>query len=107
MKFFEIPFPTNLPRFRLSTEIHGTIYNLRFLYNFSMTAWVMDILDAEDQAIQLGIPLQAGIPLTFQTKNHLRFPKGEFLIIDESGNERNPKFEEVSNIKLIYASPTE
>lgn len=104
MDIFEINLAKNLPSFRQSTEIDGVVYNLEFLFNDVMGAWVLDLLDAEENPIQLGMPLLPNFPLTAQTKNRPNFPQGEFLVVDETGKSRTPNMENTDNIKLVYVS---
>ena len=104
METFQIKIPRGIPSFRQSTEIDGTIYQLSFIYNNLSDLWVMNIADAEENPIASGIPLLLGMPLTLQTKNRPGMPRGEFILVDETGQNRPPTFNNLDNISLVYLS---
>lgn len=99
-----MPLLRNTPKFRQTVELDQVIFTLSMSFNTAMNTWIMSILDAEEKAILMGIPMQHGIPLTLQEQNVEGLPPGSFLLIDESGQQRPLTLDSPTNIKLVYVS---
>ena len=62
----------------------------------------MDINDVNNFRIVTGIPMLTGLPLADRYRDD-RLPPGNFIVIDETGAERNPGRESFGNdFKLLY-----
>lgn len=52
-----MPARNDLPWYRFKITLEGVIYTLRFNYNTRMARWMMDICDASNNALVLGLPV--------------------------------------------------
>jgi hypothetical protein len=50
----------------LSVSLGGNQYNLRVLWNAAANCWVLDIYDASNSPVVLGIPIVTGVDLLRQ-----------------------------------------
>lgn len=107
MAVLELAVRSDIPSYGFRQELEGFIYNLSFRYNNRMGQWVMDIADASDRPIIVGIPVLTNVDLTNRFK-YLKIPQGDFMCIDETGKGRNPdSYLLGGEVKLIYVDSTE
>lgn len=103
MATLELPVRSDLKSYEFTIELDGSVFTLRFKFNERGDLWTMDIADAQNVDILNGIALQTNIDLTNDVvKSDL--PLGSFILIDESGQDRDPGSEDLGNdIKLLYS----
>lgn len=102
MAILEIPIRSDLPAYNFQINLEGTVFTLHFRYNSRSERWFMDINDTDDEQIVVGIPLLYGLPLVDRYKDE-RLPLGRFIIVDETGEERNPTRDGFgTDFKLLY-----
>ena len=106
MNFFEITIPQNVSNVRQTVELDGSLYVLAFRLNTLYNRWTMDIADAENNPISLGLVLTPGPPVNLQVRSRPRMPPGLFLVVDDSGTGLIPDAENEigGTTKLIYVS---
>lgn len=104
-KFSVIPLRTDVPAYTQEIVIAGTVYVIGIRYNARMTRWIMDIMDSSGAAIVMGIPLLVTVPMAYRFVGRVaNFPPVQFMVIDETGQERNPTRDTLgSDIKLLFA----
>lgn len=100
----QIPVMTDVPNFIERVELEGTIYNLEFRYNERQELWHMDIRDANDVDLLVGVPLLGGLPLTSRFVGRIEgLPPGSFLCVNESGDPETPSYLSFGNgVNLFY-----
>lgn len=86
---YKIPFAADRAWFSQPITLQGVAYTLEFQYNARAQRWFMDILDASEQPILLGIPLEIRRDLNGQYGAYV-FPKGLFFCRDNSGSDNPP-----------------
>lgn len=99
-----IPVVNDQNAFSQHTILDGVVYGLAFRWNSRAGRWFMDILSAEGVLLIGGIPLLAGIPLTYKFRETITgMPPGHFLVYDETGAGRSPDQDTFGQeIKLVY-----
>lgn len=97
-----VPARSDLPAYKFSMDLDGTIYVLDFGFNARTNLWYMSIIDQSDNLIIGDIPILVNIPLTDQyVKKGL--PPGRFIAIDETGKKQNPGIKDLgTTVKLFY-----
>jgi len=101
MAALELPVRSDVKSYTFTVELDGTLYTLRFKYNDRTELWTMDIADAINNDILNGVRLLTNIALIDVVKEGI--PPGEFILIDETGEDRNPGENDLGNdVKLIY-----
>lgn len=102
MAMIELPVRFDIPAYSFRTDLDGTIYTLHFNYNRRMNRWMMGIGDAAGNDIVRGIVMLINWPLTLQYTNDA-MPKGQFILVDESGEDKNPgRVDLGGDVKLLY-----
>lgn len=89
MIVFTIPMFTDVPWFRQQVTLSGNLYNLRFRFNVRSNRWIMDIADANNTDVLLGLPVLILRNLNNQfvvTGN----PPGVLYADDNSQNDAQP-----------------
>jgi len=107
MAFVQLPVRTDLPAYDIQTELDGVLYTLGFSYNARAGYWVMDISDANETPILMGIRIISGWLLTdrFVMDN---LPPGDFFVFDTSGKNADPLQDDFGTTKLMmYADASE
>lgn len=105
MATLELPVRSDVKAYSFSLELDGLLYTFRFRFNDRTGLWSMDIADSIDNDILNGVSLLINVPLIDVTKTLL--PPGEFILIDETGEDRNPGADDLGNdIKLLYQEAT-
>jgi len=106
MAIIEIPVRSDIPAYSFQITLEGTVFTLRFRFNTRLDRWVMDVNDVDDLPIITGVPLLYGLPLLDRYKLS-NLPLGQFVIIDETGEERNPPRDSFGeDFKLLYKEST-
>lgn len=102
MATLELPVRSDLKSYEFTIDLEDGTFTLRFKYVERMDLWVMDIADAQNVDIVVGVPVQTNIDLFGQiTKSDL--PPGTFIALDETGQERDAGQDDLGNdVKLFY-----
>lgn len=103
--YTEIPLRTDLGAYEMSVVLSGVVYILSFRYNARMGRWMMDINNAANEPLLVGLPLLVSFPMTYRFVGRIDgLPGGQFMVIDETGQERIPGRDNLGeDIKLIYS----
>ena len=104
MAYLEVPLRTDIYAYTQKTAIEGVVYTLGLKYNSRMGRWVLDIMDAAGEMLLSGIKMLINYPMTRRFIGRIEgLPEGHFIIVDETGQERNPGRDDLGDdIKLIY-----
>lgn len=106
MAILEIPIRTDVPAYKFQITLEKSVFTLHFHYNSRAERWFMDINDVDDVEIVSGIALLYGLPLVDRYKDE-RLPLGRFIILDETGEKRNPTRSGFgTDFKLLYREST-
>lgn len=89
MVVFEIPTSASQTWYTQTLALSGVTYILEFRYNTRMARWILNIRDAGETPILMGIPLLIDRNLTGQY-TQLSLPPGTMLCVDDSGNNLQP-----------------
>jgi len=104
MAYLEVPLRTDIYAYTQKTTIEGAVYTLGLRYNARMERWVLDVMNAAGEMLLAGVKLLINYPLTHRFVGSIEgLPEGHFMIVDETGQERNPTRDDLGDdIKLIY-----
>lgn len=98
---FEVPLTPQPQLFQIA--LAGTSYFIRIAWNTSMSAWVLDLLDADRLPILNGVPLVTGLDLLAQYR-YLGIP-GSLVVQTDSDNDALPTFENLGiNSHLFFVT---
>lgn len=107
MAILQLPVRNDLPSYDFQIVLDGVFVTLGFTFNSRANYWLMDIYDANDNAIVVGIKLVSSWLLTNRFKMD-GLPQGDFFIIDTTGNNEDPTQEDFGTTKLLmYADVAE
>jgi len=102
MSLLELPMRSDLKGYKLKIDLDVVTYTLRIRYNERAGFWVADLADALEADLVNGIPLQSNIDLIQYIKK-LGVPEGNFLLVDESGENKDAGEDDLGNdVKLLY-----
>lgn len=89
MSLLEIPAGNALPWYKFNVTLNDVLYTLRFRYNTRSSRWILDIADAANQDIVVGLPVLIGRNLTgrFVIEG---IPPGLFLAADLTNQDEQP-----------------
>lgn len=87
--FFTIPARNDLPWYTFQITLDNVIYTLVFRYNTRSSRWLLDINDASNNPILIGIPLLINRNLTAQF-NTLAIPAGTMFCTDDTNQDMQP-----------------
>jgi len=106
MAILEIPVRSDLPAYVFQITLEGTPFTLHFRFNTRLDRWVMDVNDVNDVSIVSGTPMLTNLPLLDRYRDP-RLPLGRFLVLDETGQDRNPSRDGFGEeFKLLYEEST-
>lgn len=107
MAFQTIPVRSDLPAYEMQVELDGVIFTLGFTYNTRAGYWVLDISDANEVPLLVGIKIISGWLLTNRFVND-GLPAGDFFVYDTSGKNEDPKIDDFGTNKVfLYADAAE
>jgi hypothetical protein len=108
MTYYTIPLDSTFPWFQTRITLSGITYTLTFRYNSRSTRWVMDIGDASNNPIQLGLVLLINVDLTYQYRPaNISLPVGTFFVQDNTGQGIQPtQYSFGTTHTLFYGDPT-
>ena len=103
MAVLEIPFERTEVPFKERVVLDGVPYVLSFRYNKRMEIYTMDISDSAEVLLIAGLVLWSGFPLTFRYIRRITdFPLGNFMVVDETGLQRDLVPGIGKEVKLLY-----
>jgi len=107
MAFLQLPIRTDIPAYDIQTELDGILYTLGFSYNARAGYWVMDISDANENPILMGVRIISGWLLINRFVMDA-LPKGDFFVFDTSGKNIDPTQDNFGTTTLLmYADESE
>lgn len=107
MAIFELPVRSDLPAFSFKAELDLVVYTFDFRFNERFDCWVMDVSSETGDPILMGIPVQTEVDITSRFLDE-RLPPGQFVVLDETGNQRDPDRISFGNeVKLFYLDRAE
>lgn len=102
MAIREIPIRSDIPSYQFQITLEGVVYTMRFYFNTRLDRWIMDVSNVDGELIVAGIPLLVNLPLLDRFRDE-RLPPGRFILIDETGENRNPSRDSMGDdYKLLY-----
>lgn len=102
MAIITIPARSDLPAYEFRFDLDDSVFTLSFRYNSRMKKWLMDIKTQSGDPLRMGIPLLTAVRL-LPKQRPSTFPKGDFLMIHETGLYIDSEREEIGEIiKLFY-----
>lgn len=102
MAYLELPVRSDFKAYSFQVDLEGTTYGLNFRFNTRTQNWEMDIRDSLGNDLLTGIVLLTNVLLTRQYVRE-DLPPGQFLCVDESGQDKDPGSEDLGNdVKLLY-----
>lgn len=84
-----LPLGNDVPSYKFKTSLSGVVYTLQLNFNTRVQLWHLDIMDASNNPIYMGIPLIIDTDLLYQCVNPLR-PLGTMVVLDTTNQEQNP-----------------
>ena len=106
MAFLTMPIRNDIPAYREQVELEGTLFFFDFRYSERSERWYMDILDVDENIILAGIKMLINLPLIYRFVGE-NLPKGDFICIDESGNNNQPdRSNWAGDVILLYREST-
>lgn len=101
---FEIPLQATNQRFSISLD--GVVYVMSVVYRDDVEGgWVLDIYDANENPLVLGLMLVTGADLLGQYR-YLGFA-GSLIVRNDDGSEEAPTFSNLGNLSRLYWVPDE
>lgn len=92
-----------LPRYSINVTLENNIYILTVHWNVIDLAWYMDIYGVSNSEDITGIKLVTGPNLI---KQYAMLELGAFYIIDVTGHEADPDFDNINITHLLMYVPT-
>jgi len=103
MSIQEMPVRSDFKAYSFQVDLDGITYILRFRFNTRLDRWIMDIADSSDNDILNGLVVLTNVPLTDQYLSDPNMPQGRFIVIDETGNNKEAGSNDLGNdIKVLY-----
>ena len=105
---FVIPATGIDPRFALSVPLDGVDFSLAFAWNTRDERWYMDVYDADENPLAVGVPLVVDVPL-LQKYATDGMPAGWLIAYDATGrgNEIADQEDLGVRVQLMYLSQAE
>ena len=103
MAFLQLPIRNDLPAYDFQVELDGELFTLGFSFNARANYWVLDISDANEEPLLMGIRIVSGWLLTNRFVNS-NLPLGDFFVYDTSGKNEDPTQDDFGTTKVfMYA----
>jgi hypothetical protein len=96
----QIPTRIDLGIYRMTVDLDGVSFVLRFVFNEREGFWYFDLADANDLPIRSGIKVVTGFSLTRLIRD-LRRPPGEITVVDTTGQDREAELENLGDEILM------
>lgn len=106
MTFFTVETQQNLPWYSFTTPLSGVQFTLRLRFNNRSSRWILDIADASDNDIIVGLPVLVSRDISGQYVT-VGVPDGIFFCLDNAGTGEQPTLNSFGlTHSLIYEDPT-
>lgn len=106
MSFFQVQTQQNLPWYSFTSPLSGVQYTLRLRFNSRSNRWILDIADAADNNIIVGLPILVLRDVNGQYVNP-GVPPGTFFCINNVGDGSQPTLNSFGlTHSLLYQDPT-
>lgn len=106
MTLFQIPANATQTWYAQTVRLSGVSYVLELRFNTRMQRWLLNILDATETPVLMGVPLLILRNLTAQYTS-LALPEGTLFCSDESGNGQQPTLASfLTDHTFWYTDPT-
>lgn len=103
-----LPITQRSAQFRFACELDGVTYVLGFRYNDRDGIWRLDIGDANNTPLALGLALVTNMPLLRAVRTLPGLPPGELMVIDTASGDTDPTFDSIGRRHLVmYATLAE
>lgn len=103
--FLQVPARNDVPWYRFTVTLTGVVYTLTFRYNTRMDRWALDVADASNNALLVGVPLLIERDLIgrFVISG---LPPGTLFAADFTNQDTQPtRFSFGTDHGLIYVDP--
>jgi len=99
----QIPVITDNRNYEFRISLDNVFFTLAFRFNFRMNRWFMDVKDAEDIPLIVGVPLLQGSDLIERFKA-ATLPDGHFIMLNLEDETIEARAEDLGiNSLLLYA----
>jgi hypothetical protein len=99
----EIPLTNDVSQ-TFSTDLNGTNYNFRVIWNERLGVWSMTIYDVDFNVIIAGVALLIGTDIIKSLNSSI----GGMVVADSDGTNRDATVDDLgTRVKLIYLTPEE
>lgn len=95
---YEIPLSATPQSFNVT--LGTTSYEVRLVWNYASSCWVLDFSDSAGTPVLVGVPLVVGADLLAQHK-HLGF-SGTLRVQNDSDVEKAPTYEDLGQESRLY-----
>lgn len=103
--YYKIPISNDTPDQVFSVVLGGNSYRLRIFWNERFAYWSMDVLEADETPILLGLKLVENYPICARFQD-ARLPTGQLFMLRENGSNARTSFDELGvNVNLYYYEP--
>ena len=100
MAYYELPIDNTADQ-SFTVTLDGAVYRIHLRYNSRARFWAMDILDAADTQLVMGLAVRLGIDLLAQYAD--RFPPGRMFAINYADPYVEPNRDNMgSDVRLVY-----
>jgi hypothetical protein len=96
-----IPARADLPAYEFRFDLDDEVFTLSFRFNSRMSKWIMDIKTQDGTPLRMGIPLLTAVKLLNEQRPST-YPKGNFLMMHETGLYIDSEREELGQIIKLY-----
>lgn len=107
MSFFTLQASNQLPWYKFTNTLSGIVYTLRFRFNTRMSRWLLDIADAADNDILVGIPVLIQRDLSGQYVIEGLPPGVLFAVDDTNQDTQATRLSFGLDHSFIYSDPTQ
>jgi len=97
-----IPLPQNESNFEVITDLDGTDFRLRFLWNDRLSRWSLTLYDSSGTQIHGAMIVVVDMPIYYRDTSE-DAPKGDLYCVDITGEGRDPGLRDLGRrCQLIY-----
>lgn len=96
-----LPITQRNAQFQFTCELDGVTYTLGFRYNDCDGIWRLDIGDANNAPLALGIALVTNMPLLTSVRSLPGLPPGQITVLDMAGGTTDPTFDSIGRRHVV------
>lgn len=105
--FYVAPPPAESTGTTQDVELDGSYYRLTQRWNDRAGVWMLDVADADGNALATGLPMRSGVPVTLHLRRRTGMPPGALFVFDASET-ADPGFTDLGGrVKLAYFTAAE